>query len=194
MEGIPGHVQCGLQLRTTSAHHGYLKKRCTVIIAGKHAAYVRHPSEHEDQIIHRFATMGIEKDWLRDENKKFYSHYKEGVRTKYPGFDDKAEQEGLRASKLIATEEEKEYLRRGNTHDKWRAEAGPASPCAAPASPTSKISLKEELARPCRKSNGSRATLMWRMKNAAHYMRRATCVIQTHLQSSQTMKTCSMRT
>jgi hypothetical protein len=58
-------------------------KRTSVIIAGHHGVYVRLPSEHSTEPIHRFANGGITEDWLVEKNKHFYGLYKQGVHQKY---------------------------------------------------------------------------------------------------------------
>ena len=117
-------------------------KRSCVIIAGKHAVYLRLPSEHTTQTIHRFDMFGMQDDWLEADNKKYYGMYKEGLPNKYPGYDDEVEKEMAFVDKLLASPEEKEYIQRAESHERWQA-FGRTSP--------SPVRVKEELESPCPK-------------------------------------------
>lgn len=127
-------------------------KRTMVLIAGHKAVYVRLPSEHSSEPILRFAAGGITEDWLQDKNKKYYGLYKKGIHQKYPNYDQLLEEEQAMVASFLATPEEKTYIERANTHDRWRAEAAPATPVAsvAPSTPPASktISLKEEVVSP----------------------------------------------
>ena len=94
-------------------------KRGTVVIAGHKAVYVRLASEHQSERIHRFQEGGITEGWLRGDNKSYYSHYKEGRCIKYPSFEDSLNKEQDLMHELLASPEEKEYMRRGATYDSW---------------------------------------------------------------------------
>ena len=94
-------------------------KRASVIIAGNNAIYVRLASEHQSQKIHCINNSGITEDWLQPTNKPHYDHYKKGQHTKYQDFDRYVEEETDFVSELLASPEEKEYLRRGATYDRW---------------------------------------------------------------------------
>ena len=94
-------------------------KRATVVIAGFKAVYVRLASEHQSERIRRFEDGGITEDWLVSKNKSFYSHYKDGRFVQYPGYEDALEAEANLIGELLASPEEKEYLRRGATYDSW---------------------------------------------------------------------------
>eukprot|EP00438_Fugacium_kawagutii_P023328 Skav236011 [mRNA] locus=scaffold1512:1512:2171:+ [translate_table: standard] len=97
-------------------------KRTSVIIAGHHGVYVRLPSEHSTEPIHRFAAGGITEDWLLNKNKPFYGRYKQGVHQKYEGFEDNIAEEQELVAYLLGTPEEKEYIERARRRDQWRAE------------------------------------------------------------------------
>ena len=100
-------------------HMMAILKRSSVVIAGELAIYVRLASEHPDQVIHRFDSCSMLKDWLKPTNKKFYSLYKEGQHVKYPGYQEALEAEANLVSELLASPSEKEYLARGRSHDQW---------------------------------------------------------------------------
>lgn len=69
-------------------------KRCVVVIAGKHALYVRLPGQSEDVPIFRFTQDDIIQDWLQDPgNKTFYNDYKRGKESLYPGFQENVARE-----------------------------------------------------------------------------------------------------
>ena len=97
-------------------------KRTSVIIAGHHGVYVRLPSEHPTEPIHRFAAGGITEDWLVEKNKAFYGRYKQGVHQKYEGFEENIAEEQELVAYLLGTPEEKEYIERARQRDQWRAE------------------------------------------------------------------------
>ena len=91
------------------------------------------------------------KGWLQEtRHKKFYGMYKQGVREKYHGYDSTVEEEQALVAKLLATPEQKDYIHRAETHDRWRLEAAPASPPASTA-PASPVHLKEEITSPATK-------------------------------------------
>ena len=94
-------------------------KRASVIIAGNNAIYVRLASEHQSQKIHCINNSGITEDWLQPTNKPHYDQYKKGQHTKCQDFDRYVEEETNFVSELPASPEEKEYLRRGATYDRW---------------------------------------------------------------------------
>lgn len=101
-------------------------KRASVVIAGDLAVYVRLASEHPDQVIHRFDSCSMLKDWLKPTNKKFYNLYKEGQHVKFPGYQEALEAEANLVNELLASPSEKEYLARGRSHDQWaEAYGGP---------------------------------------------------------------------
>lgn len=69
-------------------------KRCVAVLAGKHALYVRLPSQSDDSPVLRFAQDRIAEDWLLDPgNKTYYNDYKRGKESLYPGFADNVAQE-----------------------------------------------------------------------------------------------------
>ena len=94
-------------------------KRASVMIAGNIAIYVRLASEHQSQQIHCINNGGITEDLLQPTNNPHYDHYKKGRHTKYQDFDRFVEEETNFVSELLASPEEKEYLRRGATYDRW---------------------------------------------------------------------------
>ncbi|OLP83988.1 hypothetical protein AK812_SmicGene35184 [Symbiodinium microadriaticum] len=116
-------------------------KRASVIIAGDNAIYVRLASEHQSQKIHCINSSGITEDWLQETNKAHYNHYKNGQHTKYVDFDQYVEEETNLVSELLASPEEKEYLRRGATYDRWNegfpTASNPATPRRASAAAAS---------------------------------------------------------
>lgn len=130
-------------------------KRTMVIIAGHNGVYIRLPSEHTSEPIHCFNEGGVTEDWLQETHKKFYGMYKQGVHEKYFGYDSAVEEEQALVAKLLATPEEKDYIHRAETHDRWRLEAAPASPPASTAAlrtaDASPIHLKEEITSPVTK-------------------------------------------
>ena len=130
-------------------------KRTMVIIAGHNGVYIRLPSEHTSEPIHCFNEGGVTEDWLQETHKKFYGMYKQGVHEKYCGYDSAVEEEQALVAKLLATPEEKDYIHRAETHDRWRLEAAPASPPASTAAlrtaDASPIHLKEEITSPVTK-------------------------------------------
>ena len=97
-------------------------KRTTVIIAGHHGVYVRLPSEHTTEPVHRFSSGGITEDWLKDTNKEYYGLYKQGIHQKYPNFERNLDAEQELMAYLLGTPEEKEYIRRANLREQWRSE------------------------------------------------------------------------
>ena len=66
-----------------SAHVMAVLKRTITIIGGRHAVYLRLPSQSEVGMIHRIAAANFAKDWLQEKNKKFYGMYKRNVE-RYP--------------------------------------------------------------------------------------------------------------
>jgi len=63
-------------------------KRAICGIAGKHAFYLRLPSQYDDAPIFRITLDEIVKDWLIDPGNKYaYSEYKRGKQVYYPGFE-----------------------------------------------------------------------------------------------------------
>ena len=125
-------------------------KRSIVIIAGKRAVYLRLPSEHESQVIHRFDSYGVQEDWLKDDNKKYYGNYKDGAPVKYQDYDQKVEEETCKVASLLATAEEKAYIERAATRERWAAAAG-TSPIRSGQGKAPQVQLKEELLSPCTK-------------------------------------------
>ncbi|CAE7406745.1 unnamed protein product [Symbiodinium natans] len=77
-------------------------KRATVVIAGG----------------------GVTEDWLRADNKSFYSHYKDGRFVKYPKYEENLAKEADMMVEILASPEEKEYLKRGATYDAWHQDFG----------------------------------------------------------------------
>ena len=112
-------------------------KRASIIIAGHKGVYVRVASEHQSQTIHRFEGGGVIEDRLTSTHKSFYSKYKDGVYAKYSGYEEKLQVEADFISDLLATSEEKEYMRRGATYDSWAEEADTA-PVEYPPTPRSR--------------------------------------------------------
>ena len=102
-------------------------KRASVVIVGELAVYVRLASEHPEQIIHRFANNAIQKDFLKPTNKHFYGLYQESQHVKPPTYQEYLDAEANLVSELLASPTEKEYLRRGHTHDQWAMEYGEAT-------------------------------------------------------------------
>ena len=137
-------------------------KRTVVIIAGFKGVYVRLPSEHATEPIRRFGGDGITEDWLEKTHKEYYGLYKQGLHEKYDGYEAKLEEEQALVAQLLATPEEKTYMQRAETHDKWRLEAGdmgtpaPSTPPSnigplAPPPISSPLRLKEEITSPPQK-------------------------------------------
>ena len=80
-------------------------KRTVTIIAGKHAVYVRLPSEKADQTIHVFGQDAVAEDWLSPTNKAFLKAYRKGSNQFYEGFDEKvAEEQALIAQWMSESE------------------------------------------------------------------------------------------
>ena len=108
--------------KLTSAAFGYSKKphimavlkRAVTVVAGKHAMYVRLPTQHQDSPIFRFFRDSIAEDWLVDPgNKAAYSAYKRGQQSIYPGFDDNVTREQsmiLQAMQKLEGKRIQEYM------------------------------------------------------------------------------------
>ena len=94
-------------------------KRTVVIIAGHNGVYVRLPSEHTWEPIHRFNEGGVTEDRLQETHKKYYGMYKHAA-WKYHGFDSKIDDEQALVAKLLATPQEKAYIQRAEMRDRWR--------------------------------------------------------------------------
>ncbi|CAE7361836.1 CCR3, partial [Symbiodinium necroappetens] len=94
-----------------------------MISSAFNAVYVRLPSEHQSQDIYRFEGDGLTVDWISDKHKAYYGKFKDGnQQVKYPGFEEALEQEAMLIGNLLASDEEKEYMRRGATYDSWLAD------------------------------------------------------------------------
>jgi hypothetical protein len=102
-------------------------KRTVVIIAGHNGVYVRLPSEHTSEPIHRFNEGGVTEDWLQEPTRSIMACTSK-EHEKYHGFDSKIDDEQALVAKLLATPEEKAYIQRAETRDRWRQEAGADSP------------------------------------------------------------------
>ena len=68
-------------------------KRSLTYINGKHAFYLRLPSEREDAIVHRITDMDLHKDFLSEKDKPFYNMYKNGTCVYPPDFYENVERE-----------------------------------------------------------------------------------------------------
>ncbi|MEC8483682.1 MAG: hypothetical protein VXY99_07670 [Pseudomonadota bacterium] len=79
-------------------------KRSVVIVAGQHAVYVRLPSQHVGQRIHRFKDNGVSADWLVTENKPALASYRQGVRVEYDGFNDNLAKEAQLVEEWMKTD------------------------------------------------------------------------------------------
>ena len=112
----------------STPHLMAILKRSSVVIAGDLGVYVRLASEHQSQVIHRFADHGLQDDWLKSENKKFYGMYKDGQHVKPPGYQEALEAEASLVSEILASPEEREYLARGRSHDEWAMAYGEDTP------------------------------------------------------------------
>ena len=76
-------------------------------------------SEHQFEVIHRFEGNGLKEDWLSSKHKDFLDKYKGGQFVKYPGYEKALESEAALIGNLLASPEEKEYMRRAATYDSW---------------------------------------------------------------------------
>ena len=123
-------------------------KRASVIITGDHAVYVRVASERQSQVIHCINSDGITQDWLKETHKAEYGHYKVGQHVKYAGFDENLAAESALVSELLASREEKEYLRRGATYDRWADEYDGSTQPACSATPRHATSSRPALSSP----------------------------------------------
>eukprot|EP00972_Heterocapsa_arctica_P041938 6185457-Heterocapsa_arctica.AAC.1 len=101
-----------------------LLKRCVTIIAGHKALYLRLPSEHEDQKIHRFEEDDVARDWLTDENKAYLGKYKDGLMETGTGFEAAVAQEQALVRSWLhpKAREETEADRATAKEQRWRAE------------------------------------------------------------------------
>ena len=107
-------------------------KRATVILAGSKAVYVHLASEHQSEIIHRFEGGGVTEDWLSTKHKAFFGYYKDGQYEKYKGFEAALGAEATFIGDLLASPEEKEYMKRGATYDSWAVEYGSSQDIQVP--------------------------------------------------------------
>ncbi|CAE7211717.1 ANKRD52 [Symbiodinium sp. KB8] len=71
------------------------------------------------KVIHRFEGNGLKEDWLSSKHKDFLDKYKGGQFVKYPGYEKALESEAALIGNLLASPEEKEYMRRAATYDSW---------------------------------------------------------------------------
>ena len=108
----------------SNPHLMAILKRASVVLAGNKAVYVRLPSEHQSERIYRFEGGGLTEDWLQEKNKPYCGMYEDGMFVKYSGYEDALENEATLLSDLLASPEEKEYMRRGATYDNWAADYG----------------------------------------------------------------------
>jgi hypothetical protein len=92
--------------RVGSEHQAAVLKRCTCIIAGAKAVYVRLPSKDEDQPIHTFWKGGVAEDWLKEDHKDTLGAYRRGKKVEYPGFTLNLKKEAEYFDKWLALDSE----------------------------------------------------------------------------------------
>ena len=85
-------------------------KRSVVMIFGKHALYLRFPSENEDAKIHRIVKDDVHKDLLAPHDKPIYGAYKRGSKTMGPNFSSDVQKEQNMIDESIATMEAHDSL------------------------------------------------------------------------------------
>jgi hypothetical protein len=78
-------------------------KRTIVVIAGKHAMYIRLPSKEDEAPMHRIDFDNIAKDFLVDANKEHYGLRKRGVESFPDDYDDKLAMESAFVDRAMAT-------------------------------------------------------------------------------------------
>ena len=89
------------------AHIMAVLKRTITIICGKHAAYLRLPSQNQDATVHRIMIDNFHIDWLLEQNKKYYGMYKRGVESYPADYQENLEKEKEFVDAAMATRGEK---------------------------------------------------------------------------------------
>ena len=68
-------------------------KRAIVFVYGKHALYLRLPTEASDRMIHRIVEDDVHLDVLASHDKRFFGDYKIGSIKKGDDFDEAVQRE-----------------------------------------------------------------------------------------------------
>ena len=68
-------------------------KRSVVFVFGKHALYLRMPSENPETPIHRITVEDIHLDLLSEKDKPYYNKYKQGKIERSPDYDGEVAKE-----------------------------------------------------------------------------------------------------
>ena len=93
-------------------------KRGMTFVAGKHALYVRLPSETDDAQIHRITHRSINQDWLEDPgNKSYYDRFLSNIHELPGDFEEKVAQEQSLLQRSLANKGDttmKAYTKKAN--------------------------------------------------------------------------------
>ena len=68
-------------------------KRAVILVFGKHAVYLRFPSQAADAVVHRITRDDLHRDLLGPHDKYLYADYKRGSTTTGPDFEESVRQE-----------------------------------------------------------------------------------------------------